>query len=86
MNGGNIVASKPEVLPTVASLETLSPFSLDEAASDPPTPMPSVFRLQWLQLQLHHLGALSAPGIGESMMDAEVLPEAGQAGPTTMKP
>lgn len=32
------------------------------------------------------LVALSAPGIGESMMDAEVLPEAGQAGPTTMKP
>ena len=79
------VALPPAVPPTGASM---SPFSPDEAASDPPTPMPLGFSTPVAAASTPSgvPATLNAPGIGESMMDAEVLPQAGQTGPTTMKP
>ena len=89
----------PEVLPAVALPpavtpvgSTMSPFSPDEAASDPPTPMP--LGLSTPVAAASAMGhatpittpALVAPGISDAMMDSDVLPQAGQAVTATMKP
>ena len=85
----------PEVLPAVAlppvvtpAGNTMTPFSPDEAASDPPTPMPLGFLTPVASASTPSSVpvALRAPGIGETMMDADVLLQAGQAVPATMKP
>ena len=92
MLGTKLAAPKrvapPEALPAVAlprvvtaAGNTMTPFSSDEAASLCfSTPVASASTPSSVPVALH------APGIGDTMMIADVLPQAGQAVPATMKP